>query len=78
MRAEFAGVVDVQDDEERFVGLQRVQMRGSGRVLLGEAISGLYAAEFIHRRLLEPIGSIPPAEAEERFYQHPNNVKIAA
>ena len=33
---------------------------------------------FNHRRLLEPIGSIPPAEAEERFYHQPNNVKIAA
>ena len=78
VRAEFAGVVDVQDDEERFVGLQRVQMRGSGRVLLGEAISGLYAAEFIHRRLLEPIGNIPPAEAEERVNDRLNNVTIAA
>lgn len=23
---------------------------------------------FNHRRLLEPIGNIPPAEAEERYY----------
>jgi putative transposase len=24
---------------------------------------------FNHRRLLEPIGNIPPAEAEEKYYQ---------
>jgi transposase InsO family protein len=26
------------------------------------------AGWFNHRRLLEPIGNIPPAEAEERYY----------
>ena len=42
---------------------------------LAETINGLYKAEFIHRRRLSigvqsgpPIGSIPPAEVEERHY----------
>ncbi len=33
---------------------------------------------FNHRRLLEPIGNIPPAEAEERFYAQLNATPIAA
>ena len=33
---------------------------------------------FNHRRLLEPIGSIPPAEAEERYYAMLDETPIAA
>ena len=33
---------------------------------------------FNNRRLLEPIGNIPPAEAEERYYAMPDNVPMAA
>jgi putative transposase len=33
---------------------------------------------FNHRRLLEPIGNIPPAEAEERYYAMLNEQKLAA
>jgi putative transposase len=33
---------------------------------------------FNHRRLLEPIGSIPPAEAEERYYAMLDEQKLAA
>ena len=33
---------------------------------------------FNHRRLLEPIGNIPPAEAEERYYAAMDDVPIAA
>jgi putative transposase len=33
---------------------------------------------FNHRRLLEPIGNIPPAEAEARFYASLNQTAIAA
>jgi putative transposase len=33
---------------------------------------------FNHRRLLEPIGNIPPAEAEERYYAVMDDVSIAA
>jgi putative transposase len=33
---------------------------------------------FNHRRLLEPIGNIPPAEAEQRFYAMLQQPKIAA
>lgn len=31
-----------------------------------------------HRRLLEPIGNIPPAEAEERYYQQLSDLPMAA
>jgi putative transposase len=33
---------------------------------------------FNHRRLLEPIGSIPPAEAEQRYFAMLDQMKIAA
>jgi transposase InsO family protein len=33
---------------------------------------------FNNRRLLEPIGNIPPAEAEERYYARLNEQKLAA
>lgn len=33
---------------------------------------------FNHRRLLEPIGNIPPAEAEQRYYETLNDAAIAA
>ncbi len=31
-----------------------------------------------HRRLLEPIGNIPPAEAEENYHAMMDNTKMAA
>ena len=31
-----------------------------------------------HRRLLEPIGNVPPAEAEERYYQQLSELRMAA
>jgi hypothetical protein len=33
---------------------------------------------FNHRRLLEPIGNIPPAEAEQRYYAMLEQPEIAA
>lgn len=33
---------------------------------------------FNHRRLLEPIGNIPSAEAESQYYAAANNIDIAA
>ena len=33
---------------------------------------------FNHRRLLEPIGNIPPAEAEQRYFTMLDQMKIAA
>jgi len=33
---------------------------------------------FNHRRLLEPIGNIPPAEAEDQYYAAADNVDMAA
>jgi transposase InsO family protein len=33
---------------------------------------------FNHRRLLEPIGNLPPAEAEQRFYAIQQEANLAA
>ncbi|MCC4254785.1 hypothetical protein LL251_20435 [Sphingobium naphthae] len=33
---------------------------------------------FNHRRLLEPIGNIPPAEAEDQYYATASNLDMAA
>ena len=33
---------------------------------------------FNHRRLLEPIGNIPPAEAEANYYQQTRELAMAA
>ena len=33
---------------------------------------------FNHRRLLEPIGNIPPAEAEARYYEPINDLPMVA
>ena len=33
---------------------------------------------FNNRRLLEPVGNIPPAEAEERYYATRDGLKLAA
>jgi transposase InsO family protein len=33
---------------------------------------------FNNRRLLEPIGNIPPAEAEEQYYASPDAPAMAA
>jgi putative transposase len=33
---------------------------------------------FNHRRLLEPIGNIPPAEAEKRYFAMLDQIKTAA
>jgi transposase InsO family protein len=33
---------------------------------------------FNNRRLLEPIGNIPPAEAEERYYKQIETLAVAA
>jgi len=37
-----------------------------------------WADWFNHRRLLEPIGNIPPAEAEHRYYATADNIDMAA
>ena len=33
---------------------------------------------FNHRRLLEPIGNVPPAEAEARYYEQTEALSLAA
>ena len=34
--------------------------------------------QFNHRRLIEPIGNIPPAEAEEQYYATLDELAVAA
>lgn len=36
------------------------------------------SALFNHRRLLEPIANVPPAEAEEQSYSSASNINMAA
>ncbi|OYV54343.1 MAG: hypothetical protein B7Z76_14850 [Acidiphilium sp. 20-67-58] len=36
------------------------------------------ADQFNNRRLLEPIGNIPPAEAEARYYEQLNELAMVA
>ena len=59
----------------------------SGRHLLRPIDSGPQASSlprlrhvdwFNHRRLLEPIGNIPPAEAEARYYAQLEERAVAA
>ena len=37
-----------------------------------------FAVWFNHRRLLEPIGNIPPAEAKDQYYAAADNIDMAA
>ena len=51
------------------------ERRGAGHV---EFATLEWADWFNNRRLLEPIGNIPPAEAEARFYAMLDEQKLAA
>ncbi|HEY0838021.1 MAG TPA: hypothetical protein VGE72_29185 [Azospirillum sp.] len=49
------------------------------QLLLGHTKLGIaYFSRPFHRRLLEPIGNIPPAEAEARYYAHTEDIAMAA
>ena len=67
--------------------------RGSGKGCAGRIASSIAACDnhqrtvcatlewvdwFNNRRLLEPIGNIPPAEAEERYYARLDEPAMAA
>ncbi|SEP44312.1 hypothetical protein SAMN04487843_12070 [Methylobacterium sp. ap11] len=43
-----------------------------------ETVGGLFRAEVIHRRLLAPIGNVPPAEAEMHSHTHVGDQALAA
>ncbi len=56
-----------------------IHRRGPWRSLEAVELATLECADwFNHRRLLEPIGSIPPAEAEALYYAAQENVALAA
>jgi transposase InsO family protein len=56
-----------------------IQRRGPWRTLEAVEFATLERVDgFNNRRLLEPIGNIPPAEAEARYYAQTEHVAIAA
>jgi transposase InsO family protein len=67
---------------ETVIGLFKTEVirrRGPWRSLEAVEIATLEWVDwFNHRRLLEPIGNIPPAEAEERYYAELENRAAAA
>ena len=56
-----------------------IRRRGPWRTLEAVEFATLEWVDwFNHRRLLEPIGGIPPAEAEARYYAQTEDVAMAA
>jgi putative transposase len=56
-----------------------IRRRGPWRTLEAVEFATLEWVDwFNHRRLLEPIGNIPPAEAEARYYAQTDHVAMAA
>ncbi|OJW18861.1 MAG: transposase [Rhodospirillales bacterium 69-11] len=67
---------------ETVIGLFKTELihpRGPWRSLEAVEFATLEWVDwFNHRRLLEPIGSIPPAEAEARYYDQARTLPLAA
>ncbi len=64
---------------ETINGLYKAEMihrRGPWRSF--EAVEYAPLEWFNHRRLLEPIGNIPPAEAKDQYYAAASNFDMAA
>jgi putative transposase len=56
-----------------------IRRRGPWRTLEAVEFATLEWVDwFNNRRLLEPIGNIPPAEAEARYYAQIDDVALAA
>jgi putative transposase len=56
-----------------------IHRRGHGRSFEAVEFATLeWVNWFNHRRLLEPIGNIPPAEAEQNYYAATDNLPMAA
>ena len=79
------GSVGDSDDNalaETINGLYKAEVihrRGAGRSFEAVEFATLEWVDwFNNRRLLEPIGNVPPAEAEERFYASMKEVLLAA
>ena len=67
---------------ETINGLDKIEVirrRGPWRTLEAAEFATLEWVDwFNHRRLLEPIGNIPPAKAKARYYAQAEDVAIAA
>jgi len=67
---------------ETVIGLYKTEVirrRGPWRSLEAVEFATLeWVAWFNHQRLLEPIGNIPPAEAEARYYAQFEEIAVAA
>ena len=67
---------------ESIIGLYKTELirnRGPWRGLDDLELATLEWVDwFNHRRLLEPIGNMPPAEAETRYYAQAEEQAIAA
>jgi transposase InsO family protein len=67
---------------ESIIGLFKAEVihrRGPWRSLEAVEFATLeWVHWFNHRRLLEPIGNIPPAEAEARYYEQRETLSMAA
>ena len=79
------GSVGDSDDNalaETINGLYKTEViryRGPWRTLEAVEFATLEWVDwFNHRRLLEPIGNIPPAEAEARYYAQTGDIAMAA
>ena len=67
---------------ETVIGLYKTEVirrRGPWRSLEAVEFATLeWVAWFNHQRLLEPIGNMPPAEAEARYYAQFEEIAVAA
>ena len=67
---------------ETIIGLYKTEVirrRGPWRYIEAVEFATLEWVDwFNHRRLLEPIGDVPPAEKEELYYQHNEESALAA
>ena len=67
---------------ETVIGLFKTEVihpRGPWRTREGVEFATLEWVDwFNHRRLLEPIGNVPPAEAEARYYEQINDLAMVA
>ena len=69
----------VFEENFRVYGVRKIWRRGPWRNFEAVEFATLEWVDwFNNRRLLEPIGNIPPAEAEERFYASLEQPAMAA
>jgi putative transposase len=61
-----------------FYKAEVIHRRGPWRSFEAEYATLEWVDWFNHRRLLEPIGNIPPAEAEDQYYAAADNIDMAA